>query len=75
MKTIATGVMRWYADIMVCLMQWRWCVCVIFLEHVGVLNIKKQCNGVSGEWQLFSYNRCLHDTRVFFGLQMQMSSC
>jgi hypothetical protein len=48
------------------------CLCGFLVERVGVSNIKKRCNGVSGEWQLFSYNRCSHDTRVFFVLQMHV---
>ena len=41
MKTIATGVMWWYADIMVCLMQRQWCVCVVFWWSASVYRTSK----------------------------------
>jgi hypothetical protein len=46
------------------------CLCGFMMERVGVSNIEKRCDGISGEWQWFSYNRCLHNTRVFFGLEL-----
>jgi hypothetical protein len=45
------------------------CLCVFLMECVGVSNIEKQCDGVSGEWQWSSYNQCSHGTHVFFVLR------
>jgi hypothetical protein len=42
------------------------CLCGFWMECVGVLNIEKRCDSVSGEWQWFSYIINVRTIHVYF---------